>query len=227
MCSSSHAQERVTTFGFSYKPIFPSSYFRTGPKEFQNKGARFTITQNSGFNAGALVRRGFTKRLTGETGILYTKRNYDLSIQSDSGLTGDSDFKIIGYEIPLNVLVFIQLGQQLWMNAGLGASIDLFPSDIFTRDNYFRHYAARNHTANAGLNAMTGVEYRTKKSGYFYFGLAYHRSFSSIYNSLVEYYPTGSQLLPPSAIANTKLQGDYFTFDIRYYFHEAPEKKGK
>ena len=221
------AQERVTTFGFTYKPIFPSSYFRTGPKEFENKGTQFTITQKSGFNAGALVRRGFTKRLTAETGILYTKRNYKLDISSDSGLTGNSDFKIIGYEIPLNLLVFIQLGQQLWMNAALGASLDLFPSDIFTRANYFRHYSARNHTANTGLNAMTGLEYRTKKSGYFYFGLAYHRSFSSIYNSLVEYYPDGNQLLPPYSIGNTKLQGDYFTFDVRYYFHEDPAKKAR
>lgn len=221
------AQDGVTTFGFSYKPIFPSSYFRTGPQDFSDNNIDFTIAQRSGFTFGGLIRHGISNRISIESGLIYTKRNFDLSI-TDTTFTGKSDFKIIGYEVPLNTLVFIQLGQQFWMNANLGINLDLFPSDIYTDDNYYRHYSARRHTANGGLNAGLGWEYRTRKSGYIYLGAAYHRMFSSMYMSLVEYYPTRSLAVPPSAIGKTDLQGDYFTFDIRYYFQEAPvKKKGK
>ncbi len=223
-CYVAFAQDRVTTFGFGYKPIFPSSYFRTGPQNFSDKGIDYIIAQQSGFTAGGLVRHGISNRISIESGIMYTKRNYDLTI-IDSTFQGKSDFKIIGYEIPLNGLVFIQLGQKLWMNVTMGLSLDLFPSDIYTDENYFRHYSARNHTVNTGLNAMTGIEYRTKKGGYIYFGAAYHRTFSHIYDSLVEYYPDRTLAKPPTSIGRTNYQGDYFTFDIRYYFHEAPEKK--
>lgn len=221
---SAFGQERVTTFGFGYKPIFPSTYLRTGPKDFSDNGIDYTIAQKSGFSAGGIIRFGLNNRISFESGIMYTKRNYDLTIR-DTAFTGLSDFKIIGYEIPVNTLVFIQLGQQMWMNVTLGVSLDLFPSDIYTTDIYYRHYSARNNTANGGLNAGTGVEYRTKKSGYFYFGLAYHRSFTHIYDSLVEYYPDHTLAKPPVSIGRTSFQGDYFTFDIRYYFHEDPAKK--
>jgi len=223
-CFAAIAQDRVTTFGFGYKPIFPSSYFRTGPKDFSDKGINYTIAQQSGFTAGGLIRHGISNRISFESGIMYTKRNYDLSI-IDSTFTGRSNFKIIGYEIPVNGLVFIQLGQKLWMNVTMGLSLDIFPSDIYTDDNYYRHYSARNKTVNSGLNAMTGLEYRTKKGGYIYLGAAYHRTFSHIYESLVEYYPDRTLAKPPTSIGRTRFQGDYFTFDVRYYFHEAPKKK--
>lgn len=224
--SSAVAQDNVTTFGLSYKPIFPSSYFRTGPIDFADKNINFQLTQRSGFSGGGLVRHGISNRISFETGILFTKRNYDLKI-TDTTFSAVNSFKIIGYEIPLNALVFVQLGQRLWMNAALGGSIDLFPSDIYTDENYYRHYSARNRTANTGVNAMLGTEYRTKNSGYIYLGAAYHRSMNYIYRSIVEYYPNRTLATPPAAIGITTLQGDYFTFDIRYYFHEAPKKAKK
>lgn len=222
------AQENVTTFGFVVKPIFPSKYFRTGPKDFSVNGVDFTLSQQSGFSAGAVVRRGLTKTLSFETGINYVKRLYKLQIK-DSAFTGKSNFKIIGYEIPIQLLVFVQLSQTIWMNAALGPSIDIYPSDIETFGDYFVHISKRNSHAsvfNAGMLANIGWEWRTKKSGYIYLGACYHRSFNDTYNSTIGYI-RDPYALKPYAQGSTGLSGDYLTFDLHYYFHEDPEKKVK
>ena len=218
------AQVNTTQFGFSFKPIFPSKYLRTGPKEFSDKNIQYKLSQNSGYSAGVMVRRGITKKLSGETGILYVKRNFDM-VLSDSSYSDNSSFSIIGYEVPLSALVFIQLDERLWMNVALGGSIDIFHSDILTYKEEFLHYSSRNTKVNAGVLANIGLEYRTAKSGTIYFGTSYHRSVNSIYNTLIEYYPTRNYNDPFTSSGKTKLQGDYFTFDVRYYFHEDPEKK--
>ncbi len=222
--SALFAQINTTQFGFSYKPIFPSMYLRTGPKEFNDKNINYKLSQSSGYIAGVLIRKGITKKLSGETGILYVKRNFDM-VLSDSSYSDNSSFSIIGYEVPLSALVFIQLDEKLWMNVAMGASVDIFPSDILTYKSEFLHYSSRNTKINAGVLANIGIEYRTTKSGTIYFGTSYHRSMKSIYNTLIEYYPTRNYNDPFTSCGKTKLQGDYFTFDVRYYFHEDPDKK--
>lgn len=221
-----HAQDKITTFGVFLRPSFPNQFFRTGPIDFSDSNIDYSIVQQSGISFGGIIRKGFTKRLSFETGIVYTKRNYDLTL-TDTTFTGRGEYSIIGYEIPLTALVFIQLGQQLWMNVGLGPGIEFYPSDIYSDDDFYAHYGAREQTFNGALNASLGFEFRTKKSGYFYLGFNYHRSFSPIYTSVVEYYPSRDFSIPYTSIGRTQLQGDYFGIDFRYFFHEDPEKKKK
>src|SRR5436190_16190335 len=120
------AQINTTSFGFVIKPIFPSKYFRTGPEtryapDSLGNMVSFRLAQSSGFNFGGIVRRGVTKNLSFETGITYVKRNYQLDIEdSVLNFSESSSFKIIGYEIPIQALVFVQLSQEIWMNASLG-----------------------------------------------------------------------------------------------------------
>jgi hypothetical protein len=221
----SKAQINTTQFGFCYRPIFSSSYFRTGPKNFNDKNINYTLAQHSGYSTGALIRRGITKKLTVESGILYVKRNYDLTLQ-DTTFISKSDFSIIGYEIPLSALIYIQLDQKIWMSAALGGSIDIFPSDVFTYEpSYMLQYSARKNKINAGVLANLGWEYRNGKKGTYYIGASYHRSISKIYNTLVEYYPQRDFSKAPSSTGKTTLQGDYLTIDFRFYFHESPDKK--
>ncbi len=223
------SQVSKSNFGFCIRPIFPSDFFRTGPINFTDSAIQYTIKQQSGFSGGALVRRAINKRLTLETGILFVKRNYKLNIQ-DTTFNGESNFKIIGYEIPLSALIFIQLGKQFYMSSALGASLDIFPSDISTygiKDKYYLTYSARTQKANTGVIANLGAEYRTKKSGILYFGFNYHRSISSIYTTAIEYYPTRNFQVLPTSKAKAKLQGDYFAIDIRYYFNDDNKKKTK
>ncbi len=222
------AQKDVTTFGFVMKPIFSSKYFRTGPTDIADNGINFNLAQQSGFSAGGVLRWGLTKSLSFETGINYVKRNYQLKI-TDSTSTRKSDFKIVGYEVPLQALIFIQLSEDIWMNAALGPSIDMFPSDVSTSDDYFAQQSIRNSNTgvfNLGIIANLGWEWRTKKNGYIYLGACYHRSFNDTYTTTIGYI-NDPKAKEPYAQVQTGLTGDYLTFDIRYYFHEDPEKKAK
>ncbi|MFM7015049.1 MAG: hypothetical protein ACKOX3_01865 [Bacteroidota bacterium] len=220
-------QINTTQFGFCYRPIFSSSYFRTGPKDFENNNIYYTLAQHSGYSTGVLVRRGITKKLTFESGILYVKRNYDLTIKDTNDIY-KSDFSIIGYEIPLSALIYIQLDPKIWMSASMGGSIDIFPSDIFTYEpTYMLQFSARKSKINAGVLANLGWEYRNGKKGTYYFGASYHRSISTIYDTMVEYYEQRDFGKLPDSKGKTTLQGDYLTFDLRFYFHENPDKKTK
>jgi hypothetical protein len=226
LCGTIHAQERVTTFGIVVKPIFPSSYFRTGPKEATDNNIKFTLSQYSGFSAGGVIRKGINKTLSLETGISYVKRLYNLEIK-DTSATISSDFKIIGYEIPVQALVFIRLSKEIWMDAALGPSIDIFPSDVRTRNNHFLQETRRKsqqNIFNLGLIANIGWEWRTAKSGYIYAGGSYHRSFSNPYTTSAVYIRDVAAT-KPDGLNTTPLAGDYLTFDIRYYFHEDPKPK--
>ena len=230
------SQEKTTSFGFVIKPIFPSTYFRTGPQtnneiDTNSNHYTFKLAQTSGFSAGGILRKGLTKNLSIETGIQYVKRHYNLDVTDSSiGRTESSDFKIIGYEVPLQVLVFVQLSQQIWMNASLGASIDMFPSNIYTQGNYFKHFAYRTSRVtvfNGGVLANIGWEYRTEKSGTVYIGSSYHRSFNNTFRSVVEYYRYNTHDVFPQSNSSFSLKGDYLTLDLRYYFHGDVNKKKK
>jgi len=216
-----HGQKNVTTAGFQIKPIFKNDFLRTSDKVFNKEGVDFSVGTNSGFAAGMVVRHGLTNRFSFETGINYIKRNYELKI-TDSLFSSTSDFKIVGYEIPLMGMVFIKLSRNIHMNVSMGISMDLFPSNIFTSDDYFKHISVRNHIVNSGLHSNMGWEYRTDKSGWIYLGASYHRPFDHIYLSQVAY-DDGID----DTIASTTLDGSYFTVDLRYFFDAEPTTKKK
>lgn len=213
------AQQNVTTVGFQFKPIFSSSMFGTGPVEVQQNNVSFLIHPKSGFSAGMLIRRGISQRISFEGGISYVKRNFDLTL-TDGEFSDMTEFKIIGYEVPVTGLVYIPLSQHLFMNAAFGFSFDFFPSDIYTKREYFEHYGARREWVIPGMLANLGWELRTEKSGYFYLGASYHQPFDKIYNSIINYAQFGKY-----EDVNIPLKGNYLTFDIRYFFHEEPKEK--
>jgi hypothetical protein len=219
---SLQGQQNVTTVGFQFKPIFSSQMFGTGPVQEKNNNLQVTVDPRAGFSGGMIVRHGFTDRLSFETGISYAKRVYGLEIETPD-YKSLSDFRIVGYEIPLQGLVYIQLAQKLFMNATGGASLDFFPSDIGTKGEKFRHLSLRNSRLQGGVLANLGWEWRTEKSGYFYLGASYHNPFKKIYTSRVQYFPV------PTALEEVffDLSGNYLTFDIRYFFHEDPEQRIK
>ncbi|TAL62966.1 MAG: hypothetical protein EPN85_01230 [Bacteroidetes bacterium] len=213
------AQENIFTAGFQYKPIFPSAFFSSDIKSISQNGIDFSISQKMGYSAGMVLRRGFTKQFSFETGINFTKRNFDLSI-TDTSFTGSSDFKIIGYEIPVQGMIFLRMADKIYANSSLGMSMDMYPSNIATRDTYFRHSSKRHSVFQFAALANMGIEYRTEKSGYFYLGASYHLPLSYFYESSILYEPT-------KVISRLKLSGSFLTLDFRYYFHEDPIKHKK
>ncbi len=222
------AQERVVTAGIQFKPIFSSRFFSTSSqaKDSSVKGRDigFELIPQGGYCVGGLVRVGISKRVSAETGINFVKRPHRFVISDDStGFSGTSRFSIIAYEIPVSALVFIQLSEKTFMDASLGVTLDFFPSNVQSSEDYFRHLGRRRSWIFPAIGANLGYEFRTDKSGYFYLGASYHRPFNDIYTSTVGYYVddayfTGQQFL---------ISGNYLTVDFRYFFHEDPLKRRK
>ncbi|HNP48770.1 MAG TPA: hypothetical protein PKK99_15230 [Bacteroidia bacterium] len=212
------AQKGSTVVGIQYKPIFPAAFLGTGKQTSTSNTVSFDVELKSGFCGGMFVRHSFTDLLSFETGINYIKRNYSLSI-TDSSFKGDSKFRIIGYEIPLSLLAYIQLGEKIYMNASMGPGVDMFASNVQSYDEYFQHVSFRRNLFQMSVLANIGWEYRTEKSGYIYLGASYHRPFSYIFLTKIEYRYRGKD-----EITSQKLLGNYLTLDLRYIF---PENKSK
>jgi len=217
--ANSFAQQNSMTVGFQVKPIFRGAFFNARDIEKTQDSVNFTVATRLGYSAGMVVRKGITKNLSFETGINYVKRVYNLSI-TDSSFTGESKSRIIGYEIPLLALIYIRIGEKIYMNNAAGLSIDMFPSDIFTSASYFIHSSRRTSFINPALLANLGWEYRTNKSGFFYIGASYHRPFSKIMLTKIRYIDDNNK----TTEVETKLAGSYLTIDFRYFFPEAPKE---
>jgi hypothetical protein len=123
------AQEKVTTVGIQVKPIFTSKFFGTGPEEISQSGFNYKISQNTGFSGGLVIRKGYTKTLSIEFGINYSRRKITME-SLYNGKASITQMRIIGYEIPVSQLIFIRLSEKIYMNVSGGVCINMFPSDV-------------------------------------------------------------------------------------------------
>lgn len=218
-----YAQENVLTFGFSVKPSFFNQVLRSSNFELTKNNVDFTMNKTNGFNAGVVIRKGINKVLSFETGISYTRRNFALSVNSDSAsFARDFKFTIIGYEIPALGLAYIRLSDKTFMNAAMGLAVNMFPSSVGNNSQEVEHFSLRRSWLNTSFQANLGWEYRTKESGYFYLGASWHRPFVPIYLSEITY---RTDLRDTRVL--TDLSGEYITIDLRYFFHEEPTRKKK
>ncbi|MFM2195830.1 MAG: hypothetical protein RL092_1430 [Bacteroidota bacterium] len=214
------AQEKVTTVGFQIKPIFASKFFGTGAQEIEQNDFNYKISQNTGFSGGLIIRKGYTKSLSLEFGINYSRRNVTIETLHQ-GISSVSKMKIIGYEIPLSQLIFVRLSKNIFMNVSAGACINMFPSDVQATNEVLYAIGGRKLIFNPSLIANLGFEYRSADKGYFYLGTSFNRPFSPIYGLGIDY--VVNSVVVNSAFAN--LQGSYLTLDFKYFFHEDPERK--
>lgn len=217
------SQERVTTFGIQFKPIVPIEFMNSGQQETVNENIQFSQSPKAGLSFGMVIRKGFTKNLSIETGINFLRRNYDFSIVDvDSSFSLTSSFRLINYEIPVLGLVYVRLSNQIYMNVAGGFSVDIYPTPLFTFDNDFANAINRFDWFNISMLANVGWEYRTEKSGYFYLGASFHRPFSDIAREFITYKRRDEDVQ-----GVFDLTGNYLTIDLRYFFHEDQEKKKK
>lgn len=224
---SASAQEKVLTAGVQIRPFFSNKFFKTGPQTKDSSNVSFTVTPKGGYSAGGIIRYGVSNTLSFETGINFIKRPHDVGLVKtiDGSIINkvSTDFSAISYEIPANMLVFIQLSERLFMDVALGVSLDFYPSNLSTRGEYFNHYSIRKNWMFPAVNASIGYEWRTEKSGFFYLGSSYHNPLNDIFITTIGYYEdgrykTGQQFL---------LSGNYLSVDFRYFFHQDPLKKQK
>lgn len=240
------------TAGIEFRPIFPAGFLNTGDQTVSNNSFSVTVSPKFGFSAGMSVRYGFHKRFALETGINFVQRNYNLNVFRDSipafGINraspefdSNTEFTIIGYEHPIKLLFFVQIAERFYLNAAAGLQLTFFPSDIYTTNEqtenelqYFEHYGARlgfdgkqgqDGFIHGGGMLNLGMEYRTKKAGFFYLGGTYHVPFADIYSSRFLYTDESNPVPIDERVQEISLNGSYLTFDIRYFFHSQPIKK--
>lgn len=228
-CFISKSQENVTTLGIQLKPMIPSGFFGNGEQFTEGENYTVGLTPKMGWNFGMIVRRGFTKTWSFETGICMVQRNFTLTFnQPELEKPQKLDFRYVCYEIPVQGIVFVKLGEQLFMNASGGFSMDMYPSNVES-SNYakidtvnfdFYQKTWRNGWLQFALLANYGFEWRSKESGYFYLGASYHRPFKEIgiTKMVIERNTDPTRL-------SFLLGGNYLTADFRYFFNEKPEKK--
>ncbi|MEO0310688.1 MAG: hypothetical protein RIQ89_345 [Bacteroidota bacterium] len=219
--SNAIAQARVTTVGLQIKPIFPIDFLETGEKKFNSPLAEYSLKLNGGFSGGMVIRKGLSNLIAIETGINYVKRNYLYSI-AHPNFQQKVNYRLIGYEIPVHAMIFIQTGEHIFMNASLGMAVDMFASNVVAATDSSITFARRRATFQPALNANVGAEYRTIGSGYWYLGATFHQPFNYSFANFVEY-PRGAGVTDASINVN----GAFLTIDLRYYFNEAPQKRKK
>ncbi|CAN5529978.1 hypothetical protein BH11BAC1_BH11BAC1_14170 [soil metagenome] len=215
------SQAHVTTLGIQIKPIFPIGFLGTGKQtvSVDSVNVKFDLSLKGGYNFGMLIRKGFSDLLAMEVGINYVKRKYQLDI-TDVDYKESSTFRIIGYEIPASLLVYIRLGEKIFMNASLGASADMYASNVESRNENHNTLTVRNQTFQAAIVANLGWEFRTESAGYFYIGSSLHRPFDYELTTRAHYKRNAKEM-----DVYQPLSGSYLTIDLRYFFHEDPKKK--
>ncbi|WKZ67798.1 MAG: hypothetical protein QY325_07665 [Flavobacteriales bacterium] len=218
------AQRGVTTVGIQVKPVLALDYFEPMVSA-EREHLRFEAALQGGIAYGMSVRIGLTDMLSLETGLGQIQRRYRFRTVNDtSGYDGSESFRYVGYELPVTALVYLRLGQRTWMNTALGASLDFYPSDVEAVTQESGIYVFRRNWAQAGILGNIGFEYRSERSGYFYLGATYHQPFSDM--ALADF--TWSYFGPPAIRrfnAQAGLSGTYLTMDLRYYFHEDPDRR--
>lgn len=219
---SLQAQQGVTTFGLQVKPVFAMPYFDP-LTELQRPSVKGAIELEGGMAFGMSVRVGLTRILSVETGIGQIKRRFSYSLTNDTaGFTEKGEIRFIGYEIPVTALAYIRTGERTYMNAAMGFSLDMYPSDARARLENTSIYMYRNRWAQFGVVGNLGWEYRTEKSGIFYIGATFHRPFGDMAIADLTYWDMTASFVPyPMRGA---LNGGYLTLDLRYYFHEDPTR---
>lgn len=219
--SQSHRQRAKNYFGVQFKPLIPLGMVGDKPFTIRSDNFESEISPIFGYSYGAAIRVGMTELLSIETGLNYTKRNYRADYHVlDSNLRATDDVGYVSFDIPLNLLVYVKLGNQMYMNVSGGASMNFNPSNVRThitpdkfKKDVFILEGRRYRFFDFHANAEVGFEYRTERSGAFYLGMAVRVPFGKVLRIATEYrYDTHSQ------VAYGDITGATFALNIKYFF---------
>jgi hypothetical protein len=220
------AQEGILSFGMQYKPIFSNNFIGAGESTGEVDYFSVVRAPKFGHSFGMQIRRGFTKMFSYETGINYVKRNYSVVCSDDqNSLNSEFDFGLVGYEIPNQLLIYIRLGENFYMNTATGISLNWFASDVASSSSdvkFLQRTFIKPGWLKLALIANLGFELRTEKKGIFYLGASLTNPFYNIATTQITY---DENLSTPDKEILMDLRGGIFTFDLRYYFKSDPIKK--
>ncbi len=214
------AQEKrkgETLFGLEVKALVPGKILNAGPISMGDDSIDVTVKSPNGYSIGMIVRHSFTKMFSLETGLHLTNRYYPVQFEnSNKGINSASKIQLVSYEIPIQWLLYIRLGEQIYMNTILGISLDIFPTDVTVTEDSYAYIIIVDSWIQGSLLASVGFEYRTEKSGFFYMGASLHRPFKEIGNFSLSYYNNNS--LSEYVNFTSPITGTYLSIDFRYFF---------
>ena len=210
-----------TTFGIQYKPIVPAAYFNSNEINKSSDSYSFNLKPKYSNSFGMVIRHKINRTFSIESGINYTQRNFNLSINNNTIVLNDvTNFGMRSYELPLQLLAYVQTSENWHINASFGISHNVLASDIFSYGSESENYFQNTYRKNGGYRALLaniGMEYRTEKRRCYYFGASLHRPWKVIGKILPEY-NNGATIFNDTHNFSLDLLGNYVTLDFRYFF---------
>lgn len=184
---------------------------------------RATYGYEGGMGFGGVVRVRFTQLWNVETGLYFTRRRYDFNIRDlQTDFTGNTEFRIVSYEIPVKGLVYIRMAEKVYMNVALGMAANFFASDVISIEQEFNVQAFKLSWVRASVLGNMGAEYRTDVHGYFYFGFTVNQTLNDIMITQANYFRDGQN---PAFRGSGPVNGAYLSADFRYFFPMARPKQ--
>ncbi len=221
-----HKKKLPTYFGIEFSPVFPTAFI--GEKTLtlnQPIDDPFklstTITQKMGFSIGGTVRASFTKFIALETGLNYTKRNFDISMSlPDSAISANTTLGFIQYSLPINALFYIKLDEKWYMDASLGFGVNFSPTNVGKttqpqKKQVFYHLGYVEKKVGFDLNANLGFELRTEKKGFFYLGGSARIPLQPLFHLYMQYsYETSAT----QKVLQGEVDGSFLAIQLKYFF---------
>ena len=214
-------QVTKTTFGWQYKPIIPAAYFNSTGVIQGSESYDFNLIPKYSNSFGMVVRHEINVTFSIELGLNYTQRNFNLAINnSDLNLDDVTDFGMRSYELPIQLLAYVQTSEYWYVNVAFGISHNVLASDIFSYGEESKNYFQNTYRKNGGYQALLaniGVEYRSQEKGRYYFGTSLHRPWEAIGRVFPEY-DDKTNIFNKDKKFSLDLLGNFVTFDLRYFF---------
>ncbi len=210
------------TFGLQIKPIIPSSIFRIVTDEKQSNGIIYSVTPETGYSFGAMIRFGISPHFAIQTDINYIKRNFTFSV-IDSSFYTSLPLRVVSYEMPVLATYFVRLSRSVYMGPTVGPSFQFLPTNLYTNNEYVKQHSLKKNWLSLSLVLNIGFEWRTLESGYFYFGPTYHMYNKPMFTSGIFYKNYNNVNNLPDVTMN--LRGDYFGLIFRYIFSPNNPKR--
>jgi hypothetical protein len=212
-------------FGFQFKPIIPANFLGNVENKLINENFTTNISQKYGYSFGASVRISISKSINIETGMNLINRNFNVNFSyPDSALETSLSLALMNYDVPLNILVYIRLSDQIYMNGSIGGSLVFNPFDVAAQNyvgskHLFIVEGRRRGRVGFEINANFGFDWRTEKSGIFYLGITGRVPTAPIYNIATVYqYDSFKDVVIGS------INGTYISLDLRYFFPNIKSK---
>ena len=221
---SAKSQDSKTTFGLQYKPIIPTAYFNAADLSKSWDSYIFNLEPKYSNSFGMVMRHQINKTFSLESGLNYTQKNFKLSIiNSDINLADFTDFGMRSYELPIQLLTYVRASENWYLNIAFGISHNVLASDIFSygeeKNNFFFQNTYRKSGGYSALLANLGMEYRTERKGYYYFGTSLHRPWKTIGRIYPEYNDK-TNIFNKDKEFYFDMLGNFVTIDFRYFFTE-------